>query len=574
MLASRLHVRKPPDIAPLLWLDAINTEGAAPDMSSPAPAFRMPSDDACYNALAAKDARFDGRFFVGVTSTGIYCRAVCTAKLPRRENCRFFESAAVAEAAGFRPCLKCRPELAPGVPVHYQNDRLARRAADMIRSGRHGGRIAAIAADIRISERQLRRLFESVYGITPVRYRGTCRLLLAKSLLTDTDLPVARIAYSCGFSSLRQFNDAFQHWYRLSPSGFRKHPAHGADSGGAPGGGAVGGSGSGTGAIVTHLGYRPPYRFDVLCTFLGARAIEGVETVSGGAYARTLRCDADGGGTQRTGWIQVEDIAEKNRLRLTFSSGLADVLPLVLAKTKRLFDTDCLPDAVDMGLSDFHARAGDAFHIPGIRLPGCADGFEMAVRAILGQQITVKAANTLAGRVAREFGSQIETPFDGLSTVFPQPEDFCAPDAEERLGALGVIRQRSHAICALAHSLRSGEIVLEPGADTPDMRGKLLALPGIGEWTLQYLLMRAYNDPDALPSTDYAVKQAFPGASRAEIEAAAEQWRPWRSYAVISLWSAPHGLPHDAPRDLPHDAPHAKHSMHSQEKGRDDVLQG
>ena len=507
-------------------------------MSSPVPAVQTPSDDACYNALAAKDARFDGRFFVGVTSTDIYCRAVCSAKLPKRENCRFFESAAVAEAAGFRPCLKCRPELAPGVPVHYQNDRLAQRAADMIRSGRHGGRIAAVAADLRISERQLRRLFESVYGTTPAQYRGTCRLLLAKSLLTDTDLPVSRIAYSCGFSSLRQFNNAFQHWYRLSPSSLRKHSVRSASS-------------SGSDAIVVHIGYRPPYRFDVLCTFLGARAIVGVETVSGGSYARTLRCDTDGGDKQCTGWIRVEDLAEKNRLRLTVSSGLADVLPLVLAKTRRLFDTDCLPDAVDAGLSGFHARAGDAFRIPGIRVPGCADGFEMAVRAILGQQITVKAANTLTGRVAREFGSQIETPFDGLSTMFPQPEDFCTPDAEERLGALGVIRQRSHAICALAHSLRSGEIVLEPGADTSEMRGKLLALPGIGDWTLQYLLMRAYNDPDALPSTDYAVKQAFPGSSRAEIETIAERWRPWRSYAVLSLWCTPHGIPDDTPHDMP-----------------------
>lgn len=312
---------------------------------------------------------------------------------------------------------------------------------------------------------------------------------------------------------------------------------------------------SSTEAIVVHIGYRPPYRFDVLRNFLGARAIEGVETVSGRSYARTLRCDADGDGTQRTGWIQAEDLAEKNRLRLTVSSGLADVLPLVLAKTRRLFDTDCLPDAVDAGLSDFYGRAGEGCRVPGIRVPGCADGFEMAVRAILGQQITVKAANTLAGRVAREFGSQMETPFDGLSTVFPQPEDFCTPDAEERLGALGVIRQRSRAICALAHSLRSGEIVLEPGADTPDMRGKLLALPGIGDWTLQYLLMRACNDPDALPSTDFAVRQAFPGSSPKEIEMIAEQWRPWRAYAVISLWCAPHDSQNDAPDDPPRGMP-------------------
>lgn len=484
-----------------------------------------PSDDVCYDALAAKDARFDGRFFVGVSSTHIYCRAVCAARLPRRQNCTFFASAAEAEAAGFRPCLRCRPELAPGVPAQHDSHHIARRAADMIRCERHGASVAAIAAELGISERQLRRLFEGVYGITPAEYRGTCRLLLAKSLLTDTAMPIARVAHSSGFSSLRRFNDAFQSRYRLSPGSFRRHSVR---------------STCGDDAIVIHLGYRPPYRFDQLHDFFGARAIEGVEVVNGQSYARTLRCTSAGEGKQHSGWIQVENLAEENQLRLTVSSGLVDALPLVVGKTRHLFDVDCMPDVVDAGLADFHLRVPSASRIPGIRLPGCADGFEMAVRAILGQQITVKAANTLAGRVAAEFGDAVETPFDGLSILFPLAENFCSPDAEERLGALGVIRQRSRAICALAKAVCSGEVVLEAGADTAEMRAKLLALPGIGAWTLQYLLMRVFNDPDALPSTDYAVKQAFLGSSPKQIETMAQAWRPWRSYAVMSLWSAPH----------------------------------
>lgn len=502
-------------------------------MPLPAHIAPLPGDDARYAALAAHDPRFDGRFFVGVTSTGIYCRAVCTAKLPRRENCRFFESAAAAEAAGFRPCLKCRPELAPGVPATCEDDRLARRAADMIRAGRHGGSVATIAAGLGVSERHLRRVFEAAYGTGPARYRGTCRLLLAKGLLTDTDLPVARIAHLCGFASLRRFNDAFVTGYRLSPGTFRRHAAPGTPA--APGATSA----PAAPAIVIHAGYRPPYRFDLLSTFLGTRAIEGVEAVAGNTYARTLRCNLGKGGV-RTGWITVENCPEANRLRVTVSDDLADALPLVLATTRHLFDTDCLPDAVEQGLSGFFERVPAAHRIPGIRLPGCADGFEVAIRAILGQQITVKAARTLAGRVAREFGSPIQTPIDGLTTLFPQPDDLCAPDAEERLGAVGVIRQRSRAICALARSVSAGEIVLEPGADTAEMRRALLALPGIGAWTLQYLLMRAYGNPDAFPSTDYAVKQAFPGAGEREIETMSESWRPWRSYAAMSLWSAGH----------------------------------
>ncbi|WP_139652138.1 DNA-3-methyladenine glycosylase 2 family protein [Raoultibacter phocaeensis] len=539
----------------------------------------LPDGDTCWEALGMHDPRLDGLFFVGVSTTGIYCRAVCSAKRPKRENCTFYRTAAEAEAAGFRPCLKCRPELAPGVPLAPDTDRAVRRAALLIKEGAGSNKVADIAAELGLSERQFRRLFERAFGVTPTEYRTTCRLLLAKSLLTDTDLPITRVAYACGFSSVRRFNDAFSARYRMPPTRFRVKAAYGnvrADSG----------------PIVLHVGYRPPFRFDLLLDFLRMRAIEGVEAVSENAYLRTVRLDAgasdgvsrgdfpdrlhdaaaanaplhgdargvsregaeadaslhddaqggsrggDRSGGMRIGWIKVEDEPGKNRLSVTVSPELFDDLPLVLARVRRLFDTDCLPTSIEKGLEDFYARVAPENRIAGIRLPCCFDGFEMAVRAILGQQITVKAAGTLAGRVAREFGLPAQTPFDELGVAFPSPIAFCASDAANRLGELGVIRQRARAICALAEAVCSGDVGLCPGSDLEADAAALKAIPGIGDWTVQYLLMRAYAHPDAFPASDLGVLGAFPGAKPREVAALSEDWRPWRSYAVMSIWSA------------------------------------
>lgn len=508
----------------------------------------LPDGDTCWEALGMHDPRLDGLFFVGVSSTGIYCRAVCSAKRPKRENCTFFKTAAEAEAAGFRPCLKCRPELAPGVPLAPDTDRAVRRAALLIREGSGARGIAGIAAELGLSERQLRRLFERSFGVTPTEYRTTCRLLLAKSLLTDTELPITRVAYACGFSSVRRFNDAFFARYRMPPSRFRAQATSGAPQADA-------------GPIVLHVGYRPPFRFDLLLDFLRMRAIEGVEAVREGSYARTVRLDAPSshvglgaapsdGETQveangaaaasypRIGWIGVEDEPEKNRLSVTVSPELFDDLPLVLARVRRLFDTDCLPSSIEAGLDDFYRRVPGSCRIAGVRLPCCFDGFEMAVRAILGQQITVKAAGTLAGRVAREFGYPVDTPYEGLGRAFPPPVAFCTPEAANRLGELGVIGQRARAICALAEAVCSGEVGLYPGADLKADAAALKAIPGIGDWTVQYLLMRAYGHPDAFPAADLGVRGAFPDLKPREIMALSESWRPWRSYAVMSLWSS------------------------------------
>lgn len=290
---------------------------------------------------------------------------------------------------------------------------------------------------------------------------------------------------------------------------------------------------------VFRIGYRTPFAFGRLLAFLRMRAIEGVEAVCDEAYLRTVRLDGvSADGSPRVGWIEVVDEPSKDSLSVTVAPELLDDVPAVLACVRRLFDTDCSPSAVEAGLADFYERTAPENRIPGIRLPCCFDGFEMAVRAILGQQITVKAASTLAGRVAREFGYPVETPHEQLAVAFPPPAAFCFPEAANRLGELGVIRQRSRAICALAEAVCAGEVRLCPGTDLEAEAAALKAVPGIGDWTVQYLLMRAYAHPDAFPAADLGVRGAFPDLKPREIAALSERWRPWRSYAVMSLWSA------------------------------------
>ena len=488
----------------------------------------LPSQDVCYQALLSGDPHFDGLLFVGVSSTGIYCRVgVCWAKVPKRENCTFFKTAAEAEAAGYRPCLKCRPELAPGTPIAPDIDHAVERAASSMRERPGDAPIARIAAEQGMSERHLRRLFEQTYGVSPAQYRETCRLLLAKSLLTDTKLSMIRIAYASGFASVRRFNDAFVNSYGMQPTRFRKsaQSSTSAKTEAAP--------------IVLHVGYREPYRFDLLLGFLQMRAIEGVEAVLDGAYWRIVRA-SDG---ERAGWIKVENDLSHRRLAVTISPELFDDIPSVLARTRRLLDADCVPGAVEQGLADFYEHSGETYRIPGIRVPCAFDGFEMATRAILGQQITVKAASTLAGRVAREFGSPIKGPIEELTCAFPSPQAFCVDDAPARLGEVGVIAQRANAICAIARAMEAGELTLRPGADLVAEAARLGSIRGIGDWTVQYVLMRAYDYPDAFLPTDYGVKLALPDMKPRELEKLSQPWRPWRSYAVMSMWSVPHEKP-------------------------------
>jgi AraC family transcriptional regulator, regulatory protein of adaptative response / DNA-3-methyladenine glycosylase II len=480
---------------------------------------------ACYAAMRAHDARFDGRFFCGVSSTGIYCRPICRAKVPREENCSFFVSAAAAEAAGYRPCLRCRPELAPGSAPADSAARLARSAALLMEEDFLADRtLSDLAGMLGITDRHLRRVFFAEYGVSPVQYLQTGRLLLAKSLLTDTRLGITDLAMAAGFGSVRRFNDLFKTRYRLTPGRFRRD--------GAPA--------EQTDEVTLSLGYRPPYAWDRLISFLALRAVPGVESVTPDAYRRTVAIRK--GETVHYGWVSVSDRPKRNALSVTLAAALLPVLPQVLSRIRHLFDVSCSPLEIYERLTTADSLLPGILS-PGIRLPGCFDPFEMSVRAILGQQITVKAARTLAGRVARALGDKIETPFEGLGFTFPRPGRVLGLQGpiEDHLGPLGITGARARSILALALALGTGAVTLSLHADPEDTMKRLLKLPGFGPWTAQYIAMRALGWPDAFLTGDLGVQKALSGIAPEEISALSEMWRPWRSYATVALWTSPEG---------------------------------
>jgi AraC family transcriptional regulator of adaptative response / DNA-3-methyladenine glycosylase II len=470
--------------------------------------------DQCYRALGARDSRFDGRFFVGVSTTRIYCRPVCTARTPRRNHCRFFPSAAAAESEGFRPCLRCRPELAPGHASVDANHRLAQAAAGLIEDGGldAGARLTALAASLGVTDRHLRRVFGEEFGVAPVEYAQTQRLLLAKRLLTDTAMPVIDVAYASGFASLRRFNHLFRTRYRMTPGELRRAaPATARD------------------ALVFDLAYRPPYDWEAMRDFLARRAIAGVEAVEGNRYLRTVRVER--AGKAMTGWIAAAPSRRARALAVTVSASLARALPSVLARAKQLLDLSCHPDEVAQALGELSRDR------PGLRLPGAFDGFEIAVRAILGQQVAVKAGITIAGRFVRAFGEPVETPYAALTQLFPRPEAVAALK-EGDIAAQGVIRARAGAIVQVAREMSAGRLQLDPGANVDATLAALTRIPGVGPWTAQYVAMRALAWPDAFPHPDAAVLKAMRATHAREAAAHAEQWRPWRAYAVLHLWKS------------------------------------
>lgn len=471
--------------------------------------------ESCYRAFATHDPRFDGRMFVGVASTGVYCRPVCTARRARRENCRFYASAAAAERDGFRPCLRCRPELAPGNASVDAQARLAQAAASLIEDGLASDTgLDAIAARLSVTDRHLRRVFQAEFGVTPVEYAQTQRLLLAKRLLTDSALPVTQVAFAAGFGSLRRFNALFSSRYRVSPSDLRRH-VRTADT---------------AGSIDFELAYRPPLDWAALVGFLWARAIAGVESVNGGAYQRTVSIEHRE--AVHTGWIEVRQAARrKPALAVRLSPALSAAIPQVLARVKHLFDLACDPQSVAERLGPLAAAH------PGLRVPGAFSGFEVAVRAVLGQQVTVKAARTLAGRFAARFGTPVETPFAGLSVAFPDEHRIARADPSE-IGELGILRSRVRAIQALAQALAAGTLKLEPMVAVDETIEQLRALPGFGEWTAQYIAMRALAWPDAFPHADFGVLKALGETDPRQALARAEGWQPWRAYAVMHLWNS------------------------------------
>jgi AraC family transcriptional regulator, regulatory protein of adaptative response / DNA-3-methyladenine glycosylase II len=503
----------------------------------PAPIPRSDADAGHYLALKARDARFDGRFFTAVTSTGIYCRPVCKVRTPKQENCRFYALASQAEAAGFRPCMRCRPELAPsalpaGQGAHWSlqdaSAILARQAAQLLDTTQQWTdttpSMGQVAERLGVSERHMRRIFETHWGVSPLQYLQTRRLLTAKQLLTDTQLPVAQVAALSGFDSVRRFNTVFVAQYRLQPRALRK-------AAGAP---------HPHSALQLKAAYRPPLDCNALLQFFAARSLAGVEQVDVAqrTLARTLALDW--AGSLHTGWVQLQINEARCEVRVQISESLAQALPLVMARVRALLDLDADPDAI-------HAVLHTSFpHSAGLRVPGTLDGFELAVRAVLGQQITVQAARTLGARLVQRLGVELATPVAGLTHLFPTPHAL-RHASDDALGQLGIVRQRQQAIRALAAAVADGQLHLNPSADVVRTVAALEALPGFGPWTAQYIAMRALRWPDAFPAGDVALQKALgvrdakrPAQAARAAELASQAWQPWRSYATVRAWSGDH----------------------------------
>jgi AraC family transcriptional regulator of adaptative response / DNA-3-methyladenine glycosylase II len=478
-------------------------------------------DDACYRAVLARDVRFDGVFFTGVKSTGIYCRPVCTAKTPGRDRCRFFTSAALAEQAGFRPCLKCRPELAPGhAPVDIVRT-IARAAAARIEAGalagpqKSGGSLEDLAASLGLSSRQLRRAVRQELGVSPVELAQTSRLLLAKRLIAETQLPMVQVAFAAGFESVRRFNALFRSHYRLTPSELRRAKAPALDGD----------------RLRLVLAYRPPLAWDAMLRFLAARAIAGVECVSEGAYLRTV------GVGEHRGWLKVAPVADRHLLAVELSTALAPALPQILARLRNLFDLDARPDVIAGHLALDPLLRTSVKRQPGLRVPGAFDGFELGLRAIVGQQVSVRGASTLAGRIAERFGEAIETPLPCLNRLTPSAESIAAARSTT-LAGLGLPAARVEGLRNLARVVARGALDLEPGIDPTAIVARLVELPGIGPWTAEYIAMRALRWPDALPAGDLGLLKAARLQSARALEQVAEKWRPWRAYGAMHLWES------------------------------------
>jgi len=529
--------------------------------------------DLCYRAVVARDPRFDGRFFTGVTSTGIYCRPICPARTPARRNMRFFPHAGAAEAAGFRACRRCRPEASPGSPDWNARADLAARAVRLIADGyadEHG--ISGLARRLAVTERHLRRLLLAELGTTPIALARTTRLQTARRLLAETDMPVTEIAFASGFASIRQFNASFREAYGRPPTALRTRvprprlwPARGARPGPSPVAdmGALDGQGpdgqdtdepgqrrdtAGGTWLTLSLSCREPFDGPSLLGFLAARAIPGVEEVAHGRYARTVRVPggsgvvelmpppaARGGGNGqaapagRAGGAQV-----LLRVRLTSLRGIGQVV----SRCRQLFDLDADPQAITAALAADESLAPMVAARPGLRVPGAYDGFELAVRAVIGQQVSVRGASTLTGRLAARHGTRLDDagPAGPLSVLFPRPADLADTD----LAGLGLTTARQATLRALAAASAAGRLNLDPGTDPEETAARLAELPGVGPWTVAYILMRT-GDPDAFPGSDLGLRRAM---ERLGLEPTrSDRWRPWRAYAALHLWAALAGPP-------------------------------
>ncbi len=486
------------------------------------PPVQLPTEAICEQARLSRDARFDGLFFTAVRSTGIYCRPVCPAPAPKPRNVHYFATAAAAEGAGYRPCLRCRPELSPAAGPWRRAEAVLGRALRLIEQGalEHAG-VPALAARLHVGERQLRRLFAAEIGVSPLQVEATRRLLFAKQLLSETALPITEVALAAGFASLRRFNATFLQAYGLAPSRLRRTHDSAAPS-------------ASSRQLVLRLNFRPPYDFEALLDFLRGRALDGLERVDADSYARAIEC-APAARLRVSRWPGATD-----SLRLELQSVPASRLRDVVQRVRRMFDLDAEPAAVEAVLSRDPRLAPLLQQRPGLRLPSGWDGFEIAVRAVIGQQISVAGARTLTQRLLIRCGRPLTalSSTHGFERLFPTPAELRDAD----LDGLGLTGARQRTLRALAQAVLEGALDFEPSQALDAFVARCTALPGIGPWTAHYLALRALGQPDALPSGDLVLQKTLPTdgsrISAAALESHAQAWRPWRSYAVMHLWRA------------------------------------
>ena len=481
------------------------------------------SDDVYERARLSRDARFDGLFYVGVRTTGIYCRPVCPANPPRTENVSFFPTAAAASEAGFRPCLRCRPECAPGTPAWAGTSTTVKRGLRLISEGAlDDGDIESLADRLGVTSRHLRRLFNKHLGASPLAVAHTQRLHFAKRLIDQTALSMQEISAAAGFGSVRRFNDTFRKTYGRTPRELRR------------GGGAF----ASTSALSLQLPYRKPYGWSDLLDFFAGRATPGVELVTDGRYLRTVRTSSG------HGIIDVRDVG--GSLSLAVHGIGTDTLFTAAQKTRGLFDLDAPIDDITAVLQRDGALSTLLKSNPGVRVPGAWDGFELTIRAVLGQQVSVKAATTFAGRIAERYGEPINVAVDGMpdapDRLFPEPREL----VRARLEGLGIIRSRAQTIRNVARAVVNGELSFDAAQSAEDFDADLTSIKGIGDWTAAYVAMRALKDPDAFPASDLGLLRAFDGPDCArlrprELNARAEAWRPWRAYAALLIWGSEPG---------------------------------
>ena len=477
----------------------------------------MPSPEICNRARIAHDPRFDGLFFIAVRSTGIYCRPVCPAPTAKRENVIFYPTAAAAVAMGYRPCLRCRPELSPEAFARIGEETVQRALGLIAEGALQDGSVEQLAERVGVCSRQLRRLFVARTGATPIVVHTTRRMLLAKQLLTETSLPVTQVALAAGFNSLRRFNAAFREGCGMPPTAIRRQRTE------SPGG-----------ALTLRLGYRPPLDFPMMLAFLSKRALPGIERVTDNSYERIA------GPPEAPTLIHVSADPVRPELLLRIEGPDPRAIPDIVRRVRRIFDLDADLRAVHAILRTEPLLAKAIKKRPGLRVPGGWDGFELAVRAVLGQQVSVAGATTIARRLVDAYGEPCKGGLPGLDRVFPRPERLVGAPLE----LLGLPKSRATTLRSLARAVVDGRMDFGAGQRLDDFVERFTALPGIGPWTAHYVAMRALSQPDAFPAGDLVLQQVIGGATSGDglrlseraTAARAEAWRPWRAYAVLQLW--------------------------------------